>query len=73
MLILERRLHERVMIGHDIMLEVTGIRSGSVRIGISAPSDVSILRDELIDDRSGRPLTPPIRPRMSRRGNGRRL
>lgn len=49
MLILERRLHERIFIGNDIVIEIIDIGHGKVRIGIAAPQDVTILREELLD------------------------
>ena len=53
MLVLSRRVGEAINIGDDIVLTVTEIRGGQVRIGLTAPRDVSILRSELADnDRS---------------------
>ncbi len=53
MLVLKRKAGERIYIGkdHDIVVTVTEIRKGhgrSVRIGIQAPADVPILREELL-------------------------
>ncbi len=48
MLILSRRAGEAIRIGGDIRLVVIATDSGGVRIGIEAPSDVSILREELL-------------------------
>jgi carbon storage regulator len=57
MLILTRRANESIWIG-DYKITVTGIdRRGSVRIGIDAPKDVVILRDE-IKDRGKTPNQP---------------
>lgn len=50
MLVLSRRREERIRVGDDIWITVREIRDKSVSIGIDAPSDVIILREELIDD-----------------------
>ncbi|TWT98423.1 carbon storage regulator [Stieleria varia] len=47
MLVLSRKLDEKIMIGDDIVLTLVKIDSNRVRIGISAPKDVHILRGEL--------------------------
>lgn len=49
MLILARQLNERIRIGEDIVVVVCGIRNGVVRIGIEAPKDVVIQRQEVFD------------------------
>ena len=48
MLILSRRPREVIWIGKDIQICVLGIDRGQVKIGIQAPSDVEILREELL-------------------------
>lgn len=48
MLVLTRRAGETLMIGDDIKLTVVGIKSGQVRLGIEAPKDVQIQREELL-------------------------
>jgi carbon storage regulator len=49
MLVLARRIGERICIGEDIVLTVTAIADGRVRIGIEAPRSMPILRKELCD------------------------
>lgn len=49
MLILTRRIGETITIGSDIKITVLGIKGNNVRIGISAPKDVSIMREEIIE------------------------
>ena len=48
MLIITRRPGERVLIGKDVWIEVTGIRGAQVRLAITAPEDVNIVREELL-------------------------
>ena len=50
MLVLSRKLNESIVIGDDIILRVVGIEKGIVKLGIEAPRDVSIIRNELIED-----------------------
>ncbi|MCY4149776.1 MAG: carbon storage regulator CsrA [Gammaproteobacteria bacterium] len=47
MLILTRRIGESVYIGDDIRLTVLGVRGTQVRIGINAPKDVPVHREEI--------------------------
>lgn len=47
MLILSRRESERVYLGDDIVLTIVRVSGDKVRIGVEAPSNVKILRNEL--------------------------
>lgn len=52
MLVLTRKVGQRVMIGDDIIITVQSIGMGEakrVRLGFSAPDDVKILREELYE------------------------
>lgn len=49
MLILQRRIGESLVIGEEIRISVVSIEGGRVRLAISAPPEVSILRSELLD------------------------
>ncbi len=50
MLVLSRRVGERIIINDNIIIEVVAIRSGNaVSLGISAPTNVPIARAELLD------------------------
>jgi len=48
MLVLSRKISERILIGNDIAIMIIEIRPGVVRIGIDAPKDMHIVREELI-------------------------
>jgi carbon storage regulator len=47
MLVLTRKLGEKIYIGPDIALTVVDVQGGRVRLGFEAPSDVRVLRAEL--------------------------
>lgn len=48
MLVLTRRPGESIIIGDDIEIMVTDVRGDGVRIGISAPKNVRVMRKELL-------------------------
>ncbi len=47
MLILTRRVGETLVIGDDVIVTVLGIKGNQVRIGINAPKNVSVHREEI--------------------------
>jgi carbon storage regulator len=49
MLVLSRKPLQSIMIGPDIKITIVTVERNQVRIGIEAPRDVTILRDELIE------------------------
>lgn len=49
MLVLSRRVGERLMIGEDIVLTVLEVRSDGVRLGIDAPRSIAVNRAEVIE------------------------
>jgi len=61
MLVLSRKAMQSVMIGSDVRITVIRVEGNQVRIGIEAPSDVRILRGELIVENEG-PLTAADQP-----------
>ncbi|NLA68017.1 MAG: carbon storage regulator CsrA [Gammaproteobacteria bacterium] len=47
MLILTRRVGETLMIGDSVTVTVLGVKGNQVRVGITAPKDVSVHREEI--------------------------
>ena len=60
MLILTRRAGETVMIGDDVSITILGVKGNQVRIGINAPKNIAVHREEIYDriKREGQ-RTPP--------------
>ena len=49
MLILTRRVGETLMIGDEVTVTLLGVKGNQVRIGVNAPRDVSVHREEIYD------------------------
>jgi carbon storage regulator len=49
MLVLSRKVGERILIGDQIAVTVVRVTNGGVRIGIDAPPDLPVVREELKD------------------------
>jgi carbon storage regulator len=49
MLILTRRVGETVVIGDEVQVTVLGVKGNQVRLGVTAPRDVSVHRQEIYD------------------------
>jgi carbon storage regulator len=59
MLVLTRKLMEKLYIGDDICVTVVRLEGGQVRLGIEAPREVNVVRAELVPEREGlRPWAP---------------
>ena len=59
MLILTRRVQEALMIGDNVTVTVLSIKGNQVRLGIDAPRDVEVHREEIYHRvKAGLPITP---------------
>lgn len=47
MLVLTRKVGERIFVGEDVVLTVLRLDGGAVRIGVEAPEDVVVVREEV--------------------------
>ena len=50
MLILSRKVDEKIKIGYDISIQIIGISGDQVKIGVDAPKTVKVFRQEVYDD-----------------------
>jgi carbon storage regulator len=59
MLVLSRKLGEKIYISDNICITIVDIDRGKIRLGIEAPRDVPIFRQELLTDKkTAEPVTP---------------
>jgi carbon storage regulator len=71
MLILTRRVGETVMIGDDVTITVLGVKGNQVRVGINAPKNVAVHREEIYErikreqQQSGGGSQPADKPKQS--------
>ena len=49
MLILTRRIGEALMVGNDVSITVLGVKGNQVRLGIDAPKDIAVHREEIFN------------------------
>ena len=69
MLILTRRVGETVMIGEEVTVTVLGVKGNQVRIGVNAPRDVAVHREEIFE-RIKREEQGDASPQPAKSGNG---
>jgi carbon storage regulator len=77
MLVLSRKPNEKIHVGENIVVTVVKIEGGHVRIGIDAPTDIGIFREEVLPGGtipepsavrpSSRQSNRPARPRRGRK------
>jgi carbon storage regulator len=72
MLVLSRHVDESIMIGDDIVITVLMMRGDKVRLGISAPAEVPVHREEVYEAirRENRRAGPGLPPRAEAGGAG---
>ncbi len=49
MLVLTRKVEQSILIGSNIAVKILGVEGNRVKIGVIAPDDVKILREEIVD------------------------
>jgi carbon storage regulator len=72
MLVLTRRVGDSIVIGDEIVVTVLEVRSDQVRLGIDAPREVSVHREEVyrqvVEEAGGDPVALRNRPRRPPNG-----
>ena len=53
MLVLTRKLGESIVIGDNIKVTITDIKNGQIKLGITAPKDVTVNREEVVKEIKG--------------------
>ena len=61
MLVLSRKVGERILIGDRVTVTVVRISGGGVRLGIEAPPEMAVIREELQEG-----LKHPVNPRAAK-------
>ena len=65
MLILTRKVDQAIVIEGDIRIVILGVERDRVKIGIAAPPEVMVLREELCDEPQDDNAPRPLRPRLA--------
>ena len=79
MLILTRRVGETLMIGDDVTVTVLGVKGNQVRIGVNAPKEISVHREEIYErikreqEQQSQGKSPAIEPLRQRQRYSRSL
>lgn len=60
MLVLSRKVNQRITIANNIVITVIEVRGGKVRLGIEAPRDIAVLRDDAQTTQKN--TTVPVEP-----------
>lgn len=60
MLVLSRKVSERVLVGDNVVVTIVRIGPNTVRLGIEAPKDMNIVREELTDTNPKEPEPCPV-------------
>lgn len=70
MLVLTRKSNQSIVIGDDIVVTVLEVRGDQIRLGISAPRDVAVHREEVWIARTGQQSIDVLRNRADNSGQG---
>ena len=70
MLVLTRKIGDKLLLGEEIEIAVVDIRGNQVKLGISAPRALSVLRAELKDREAEAPSDDRAEPPPAPRGSG---
>jgi carbon storage regulator len=70
MLVLTRKVGDKVLLGDEIEIAVVDIRGNQVKLGISAPRSLPVLRAELRDREAGAPSDDRAGPPPAPQGSG---
>lgn len=62
MLVLSRKRDESIMIGSEIRVVVLGVSGNKVRLGIEAPNDIPIRRQEIVDAMNAESVVVQVPP-----------
>ena len=69
MLILTRRVGESLMIGDNVTVTILGVKGNQVRVGVNAPKEVSVHREEIYEriqaEKAGQDQPPPSDEQMA--------
>jgi carbon storage regulator len=49
MLVLTRRIGEAIRVGHDVVVTIMGLKGNQVRLGIDAPKEIAVHREEIYE------------------------
>ena len=60
MLVLSRKLGEKIMIGENVVVTIVKIDRNQIRVGIEAPGDVPVYREEILPGRVAKPTAEPV-------------
>jgi carbon storage regulator len=75
MLILSRKVNEKIMIGDDISISIIEVRGDQVRVGVDAPKNVKVFRQEVFDaikaENKAAAESTPVFPQLDIGGAGR--
>ena len=66
LLILTRKIDQSIIIQGNITIMVLGVERDRVKLGIAAPAEIAVLREELVEDRSKiSPIRRPGQPNLT--------